>query len=238
MTARDRKTGLLKHLKQAILTQSLRPGADLDEVELCAEFGLSRTPVREVFRDLDGLGYVELRENRGARVADLSHTTLRDFFLTAPMIYGAVLRLAAGNATPAQVADLKGAQQVFLRALKDGNAAERTLANNRFHEITGRMCGNTYLLPSFHRLLIDHARIGVTFYRPRSPDMAENLRRAGEQHDAMISAIETGDECGAARMADEHWALSRGLIESFVMPEALDITLGQAPRRAYAGGAA
>lgn len=235
MTARDRKTALVDHLKRAILTQDLPPGEDLDEVALCAAFGLSRTPVREVFRDLDGLGYVDLRENRGARVSGLSHGTLRDFFLAAPMIYAAVLRLAAANATPAQIADLKAAQAEFRTALGGGSPADRTLANNRFHEITGAMCGNVYLLPSFRRLLVDHARIGMTFYRPRTPAMSENLGRASEQHDAMIAAIEAGDEAGAARLAEEHWALSRGQIESFVMPDALDIALGEAPRKTAGG---
>lgn len=235
MTARDRKSALTTHLKRAILTQEMRPGSDLDEVALCAAFDLSRTPVREVFRDLDGLGYVDLRENRGARVSELSHTTLRDFFLAAPMIYGAVLRLAASNATPDQIDRLKTAQTGFREALTAGDAADRTLANNRFHEITGEMCGNIYLLPSFHRLLIDHARIGMTFYRPRTASMAENLGQASEQHEAMIAAIEAGDPSRAAALADAHWSLSRDQIESFVLPDALDLPLGSEPRK-RAGG--
>ncbi len=226
MSAKDRKTALETWLKQAILTLELRPGEDLDESRLCEEFDLSRTPVREVFRALEGLGYVELRENRGARVADLSHTTLRDFFLAAPMIYGAILRLAARNATQAQIETLKAAQDDFRAALRGGSVVERSLANNRFHDITGDMAGNTYLLPSFHRLLIDHARIGMTFYQPQTADMAENLSKASEQHDAIIAAIEARDEAAAARLADDHWDLSRGQIQSFVMPSAIDADLG------------
>lgn len=94
MSAKDRKTALSEHLKQVVLTCELAPGQDLDEVALCEQFELSRTPVREVFRELDGEGFLDLREGRGVRVAELSHTTLRDFFLAAPMVYGAVLRLA------------------------------------------------------------------------------------------------------------------------------------------------
>lgn len=195
---------------------------------------MSRTPVREVFRALDGLGYVELRENRGARVATLSHTTLRDFFLAAPMVYGAILRLAARNARPAQVNALKEAQAQFRAALKAGNAADRTLANTRFHEITGEMAGNIYLLPSFHRLLIDHARIGMTFYQPRNNEMADNLDTASHQHDEIIAAIEAGNEERAARLADEHWALSRDQIELYVMPTALTSPLGELTRKTSA----
>ena len=157
------------------MTLALRPGADLDESKLSEEFQLSRTPLREVLRQLAGEGYVDLRENRGARVSEMSHMTLRDFFLAAPMIYGAVLQLAAKNATEMQIAALKAAQEDFKAALRTGSGADRAMANNRFHEITGEMADNIYLLPSFQRLLIDHARIGMTFYRPQDRQMAENL---------------------------------------------------------------
>ena len=226
MSARERKSRLAEHIMRAVLTQELAPGVELDEAELCRVFELSRTPVRDVFRDLEGLGYVQSRDMRGARVADLSHTTLRDFFLAAPMVYGAILRLASRNALPSQIADLKVAQQQFRSALRTGSAADRTLANHRFHQITGEMAGNIYLMPSFHRLLIDHARIGMTFYRPKSGEMVENLAMASEQHEAIIAAIESGDEALAAQLADDHWALSRDQIESFVMPASLDLNLG------------
>lgn len=229
MAAKDRKAALAAHLKRRILTLEDAPGADLDEVALCEAFELSRTPVREVFRDLEGAGYIELREQRGARVSDLSHTRLRDFFLAAPMIYAAILQLAASNGTQEQLAELEAAQEVFRAALRSGNAVDRTLANTRFHEITGEMAGNTYLLPSFHRLLIDHARIGMTFYRPRNSGMAENLSDASRQHDAIIEAIREGDEARAAALAKAHWELSRGQIEMFVMPGGLDGALGTSP---------
>lgn len=234
MAAKDRKTALIDHLKHAILTLELEPGSDLDEVALGEAFELSRTPVREVFRQLDGLGFVELRDNRGARVAALSHTTLRDFFLAAPMIYAAILRLAARNARPAQIEALKAAQAQFREVLRTGVAAERALANNRFHEITGEMAGNIYLLPSFQRLLIDHARIGMSFYRPRTNQMVQNLDTARHHHDLIIAAIEAGDEYRAAELAEEHWALSRDQIELFVMPAALDAPLGEITRKTSA----
>lgn len=227
LSPRDRKVSLADHLRAGILTLVYLPGSDLDEVALCARFNLSRTPVREVFRDLDGAGYVELRENRGARVAALSHTTLRDFFLVAPMVYSAILRMAARNATRPQIDALRTAQIAFKSALHQGSAAERALTNTRFHQITGDMAANVYLQPSFQRLLIDHARISMTFYQPHTRHMADNVAEASRQHDAIIEAIETGDEAAAVALADAHWALSRGEIEQFVMPASLDVGLGQ-----------
>ncbi|WP_421704299.1 GntR family transcriptional regulator [Aliiroseovarius sp.] len=230
-SSKHRKAELYDHLKTAIMTLGLRPGEDLDESTLSEEFTLSRTPLREVLRQLAGEGYVELRENRGARVSEMSHTTLRDFFLAAPMMYGAVLQLAAKNARPKQIEALKDAQMKFRAALRSGSGEDRAMANNLFHEITGDMADNIYLRPSFHRLLIDHARIGMTFYRPRDPKMAENLSEASQQHDAIIAAIEEGDEPAAAQLAIDHWNLSRDQIEMFVMPTGLDMPLGSVARK-------
>jgi DNA-binding GntR family transcriptional regulator len=227
--ARSRKSELAEHLKVSILTLRLQPGADLDEAHLSEAFGLSRTPLREVFRQLAGEGYLDQRANRSTRVSEMSHTTLRDFFLAAPMVYGAILRLAARNALPDQIEALKDAQRSFCSALQSGSTEDRALANNRFHDVTGQMSGNVYLLPSFNRLLIDHARIGMTFYRPRNTGLTENLTEASRQHDAIIAAIEAGDEAAAAQLAEDHWNLSRDQIELFVMPDALDVPMGVPP---------
>jgi len=223
------KAMLYDHLRMEILSTRMAPGADIDEAALSSRFSLSRTPLREVLRQLAGEGFVTLHQNRSARVTDMSFATLRDFFVAAPMIYGAVLRLAARNARSAQTDALRAAQDRFREALRKGTAVDRALANNRFHEITGEMADNIYLLPSFNRLLIDHARIGTTFYRPQSNDMAGNLDTASRQHDEIIAAIEAGDERRAGQLADEHWSLSRGQIELFVMPDSLDLPLGALP---------
>lgn len=229
MNAKDKKARLMEELRRDVLTLALDPGVDLDEVSLADQYGLSRTPLRDAFRELAGEGYLSIHQNRGARVADMSHRTLRDFFLAAPMIYSAVTQLAAENATTEQVEQLKDAQEAFKSALRSGSASDRTMANNRFHAITGEMAGNVYLTPSLNRLLIDHARISMTFYQPRNSRMAENVVLASAQHEGIIRAIENGESAHAAKLAMDHWELSRGQIELFVMPSALDAPLGSAP---------
>ena len=64
--------------------------------------------------------------------------------------------------------------------------------------------------------------------------MTRNLDAASQQHDAIIAAIEAGDEAAAAQLADDHWTLSRDQIELFVMPEGLDFPLGQVPGKTSA----
>ena len=220
-STKTKKDALAAHLRRAILTTELAPGADIDESALCAEFGLSRTPLRDVFRDLAGEGYLSLHLNRGVRVAELSHGTLRAFFQAATLVYSAVLQLAAEDATSSQIDALKSAQLDFKASLRSNDIAARALANNFFHEVTGEMAANPYLLPSFQRLLIDHARISMTFYHPQTEDMRQKLVEASAQHDAIIEAIENRDTARAGQLAMEHWQLSRSEIERFVMPAGL-----------------
>ena len=90
------------------------------------------------------------------------------------------------------------------------------------------MADNEFLMPSLRRLLIDHTRIGMTFYNPRKVTMAEGQAIAADQHDQFIALIEAGDADGAADLAVAHWELSRAQIESFVTPESITIPLGRA----------
>ena len=71
----------------------------------------------------------------------------------------------------------------------------------------------------------------MTFYRPQSTEMAGNVSEASAQHDAIIAAIEAGDEAAAAQLAIDHWNLSRDRIELFVMPAGLDVPLGTVARK-------
>jgi len=223
------KSNCLEDLRRRILTEALEPGSYLDETEIAEAYGISRPPLRELLRQLAGEGYVILHENRGAQVAPMTHKTLRNFFIAAPMIYAAIGRLAAQNATAAQIMRLKDTQLLFRAAIRDGDTESRTLTNERFHSIMGEMADNEFLTPSLRRLLIDHARIGMTFYNTRRPELADQRAVAVDHHDQFIALIETQDADACADLAIAHWELSRAQIESFVTPASVFAPLGRAP---------
>lgn len=215
------KNKLYDDLKRQILTMELEPDEDLDEGSLSERYGVSRTPVRETFRRLAGEGYVDIRENRGARVVPMDYSTLRNFFLVAPMIYAAIGRLAVRNFKPKQLSALKDTQERFRAASKVRDAQSLVIENNRFHGIMGEMSGNVYLQPSLNRLLIDHARIGHTFYRPHSEDMEKRFQCAIEHHDSFIRAIAARDEDAVVNLVFDHWELTRDNMEMFIAPDHL-----------------
>ena len=94
VTGMDKKSILLETLKRRILSMELQPGTSIDEMTLCDEFGLSRSPVRELIRQMAAEGYLELETNRAARVSTMSYQSLRNFFLASPLIYTATTQLA------------------------------------------------------------------------------------------------------------------------------------------------
>lgn len=220
---RSTKESCLADIKRRILSTDLAPGVDLDEVSLCDQYGMSRTPLREVLQRLQGEGYVDLEQNRGAKVASMDVGVLRTFFQTAPMVYANIARLACENRTARQIDQLKQAQVDFTKAAKASHAGEAALANHQFHGLIGEMAQNPYLLASLARLQIDHTRLSQTFYRPAAPSETLLVLKAIEQHDAMISAIEAGEGSLAIDLTLQHWDLSRGRMERFVRPDHLPV---------------
>lgn len=216
---RNGKASLYEMLKRKILTLELAPDQDLDEASLSNQYGISRTPVREVLRQLAGEGYVVIRENRGARVIPMSLERLREYFLLAPIIYEAIGRLAVHNATAAQLDELKSCQERFRKAISARDSEAMNLENKRFHAIIGEMAHCVYLMPSYERLEIDHARIGRTFFRPKDERMEANLAKACRHHDQFIEAIAKRDEAAMVRLSSEHHEMSRSTMELYVAPK-------------------
>lgn len=216
------KEQLYTDLTQQILTMALSPGEALDETRISEKYKLSRTPIREVFRQLAGEGYIQLLPNRGATVASMDHQTLRQFFMTAPMLYTAIGQLAAQNRERG-VDALQTAQWAFKRAVEASDVDGMSMHNDTFHRAMGDLAGNPYLKPSYERLLIDHARINRTFYRVTNEGDESRVHEAAAHHDQMIAAIEAGDVSAMSQLVDEHWGLSRDHMERYVRPDPLQV---------------
>ena len=221
--AKHKKAFCAADLRARILTQDIAPGTDLDEASLAEEYGISRTPLREVLQRLAGGGFVRLEENRGAKVESMDFGTLRVFFQTAPLIYCSIARQAAENRTMRQVNALKEIQLGFAKAASAGDAPQAGLLNHDFHEQIGHMAQNPYLFAGLRRMLIDHTRLSQTFFSPQSRSDETRVGKAIDQHDAMISAIEAQEPSLATDLTLQHWDLSRDQIEKYVRPDPLPL---------------
>ena len=118
-----------RYLKTQIMSAHLPPGASLNELEIAAALGTSRTPVREAIRKLEQEGLVMRYPNRGAIVTKLSMTDVLEIWQLREILEPAACRLAADRIDRDALArierefiDLKGqetgpeAYEAFLRA--------------------------------------------------------------------------------------------------------------------------
>ena len=71
---------LFSQLQKDILRGKLRAGEKLSEQQVCDLYGVSRTPVRETFRQLEQEGLIEAIPNRGAFVVGLSSRDVQDLY--------------------------------------------------------------------------------------------------------------------------------------------------------------
>lgn len=83
-----------QQLAEEIIGGHLPPGTRLDEVEQARRFNVSRTPVREAFRQLTALGLIENRPHRGVVVTPITHELVRDLHQAYAAIGQACIRLA------------------------------------------------------------------------------------------------------------------------------------------------
>ena len=71
---------ILETIREAILRGALKPGEKVAEPELAERFGISRTPIREAFRQLESEGYLTVIPRKGAVVTALSERDVEEFY--------------------------------------------------------------------------------------------------------------------------------------------------------------
>ena len=98
---------ITRRIEQAIFSGVLEPGAKVSELGLAKQLEVSRGPLREALRRLEGRKLIERKTNFGARVAKLSVDDLENLLVIREALEGMAARLAASNMTDADVARLK-----------------------------------------------------------------------------------------------------------------------------------
>src|ERR1700681_2922801 len=97
----------LTRLRDYIVEGSIPDGGRVPERELCAMFGISRTPLREALKVLASEGLVDLLPNRGARVRQLSEHELGELFDVMGGLEALAGRLACEKITDEEIAEIE-----------------------------------------------------------------------------------------------------------------------------------
>lgn len=207
-------------LRRAILRMELKPGSDLDELEISARYDVSRTPVREALIRLTAAGLVQAVRGRGARVAAMNLFDLRDFFEALDLLQRSQTHLAALRRTEAQLATIENAGRQFERAAAERDVEDINETNFQFHLAISAAANSSYLHDAYERALVEGMRVGhVSFVEHDGSQtrLRQHLDETISDHREMIACIRTKDASGAELVAARHVELFRDRIVATVL---------------------
>src|SRR5206468_6815116 len=125
--------GVHEHLREEILSGRLGAGAELQEVALSTELGVSRGPIREAIGRLAAEGLVTVRPRRGAVVRSLSKDEFLELYQVREALEMMAVRLAVPKLEPDDVAQLEQLIETMSGHAERGEVAEFFAANVAFH---------------------------------------------------------------------------------------------------------
>jgi DNA-binding GntR family transcriptional regulator len=187
------------HLRAAILSGRLEPGAELAEVPLSEELGVSRGPIREAIGRLASEGLVTVRPRRGAVVSPLSKEEFLELYQVREALERMAVKLAVRRLQPEDFAALQGLIGDMATHAERGQVDEFFEANAAFHAQLVDASGNAKLGELYRQLLDQIGR-----YRTRSLRLRGNLQRSIAEHAAILRAAKRGDAERAAHLMAEH----------------------------------
>lgn len=175
---------LIVQIKQDIFSGALRPGDQLEESDLAARFGVSRTPIREAIRSMVDCGLLETRPRKGAIVRKLSAKELHDLFQVAAELEGMACRLACENLTQSHLKAIKTALAQCKVASGAQDIKKYASANLAFHAAIHATSGNIWLIDQLQQI---EARINV--YRLMPYEVVGRLEKSMQEHVEIFEAI-------------------------------------------------
>lgn len=195
-------SSVYSRLHEGIVNGKYPPGESLVETTLAAQFGISRTPVREALRRLEQDGLVE-RGSRGMQVSRRSPEQILEIYEVRIILETAAARSAAEKRTPLDLMRLEQIHEAMLAASPD-DPDNLATTNRKFHEVLWAMSHNSTLIDLLKRL---HSHL--IRYPQTTLSYKDRYQKVLEDHGKLIEAIKNGDSEQAAEIAEQHMTGAR-----------------------------
>lgn len=196
---------VVEKLEQLILGGRYQPGEKLREQALAEELGVSRGPLREAIRTLEGRRLLERTPRTGVQVVGVSLADLEQILVTREALEGMAARQAAENMTVAEVNALRQAVSVLESRPQDAPGAVFNAGpDHDFHRLIAKGSRNRWL----ENLLVKDVYSLLRLYRvqaARRPDVTDSMA----EHHAIIDRIHARDGDGAEAAMRAHLRASR-----------------------------
>jgi DNA-binding GntR family transcriptional regulator len=187
-----------EHVRQRIFGRQLEPGAWIDEQALCAELGISRTPLREALKVLAAEGLVTMKVRRGAYVTEMSERDVREAYQLLALLESDAAAQLAARATEAELAELQALHDELERSVNQRDAF--FAANERFHLRLLELEGNRWRL----HMVTDLRRL-MKLNRHHSLFQQGRLAESLDEHRQLMAALTQRHPENAARLTRQHF---------------------------------
>lgn len=210
---------VVDELRRRILARELLPGARVLELGLAGELGVSRTPIRLAFEELEKQGFLERLPTRGFRVRALTVDDISDAIDVRGVLEGMGARLAAEKTVSRGLLDVLQSciaeGQELLGAAAQGadpvDLARWTPMNARFHAALMAAAGNRALSSALEHVgkapLASAATLSLGGVSPTLEYAF--LQRAQQDHEDIVEALQSGESARAEALMREHARRSR-----------------------------
>ena len=182
-------------LREDILSGKYKENEELREAAIGDELGVSRTPVREAFRQLELEGLLQIVPNKGAYVTGITVKDVEDIYAIRSLLEGLCARWATENISREQMEEME--ENIFHAG--KGHAEQLAELDNRFHDILYEASNSKMLehvLREFHEYVL----------RVRKKTLSDDARgvQSNAEHRQIMEAIKLRDADLAEQLANAH----------------------------------
>lgn len=202
-------TRIYKELASQIISGKLPPGKKLEEKNLAAQFGASRTPIREALRELAARGFIELIPRRGGVVTRIGLDQLVDMLEAECEVEALCARLAAQRMTALEKSEIEVLYAKMQTITPEQNHGAYLELNQELHT---RICAGAHnaTIGAMTRELRDRL---APFRQSQAQSIEERLTRSMQEHKEIVGAILAGNAEQAYEAMRRHNArLSVGVL--------------------------
>lgn len=189
---------VFERLEAEILSGKYQRGEVVTELQLCAELGVSRTPVREALRRLSQEHLIE-DSPRGTVVLGVVRKDFEDMCAIRLRIEGLAVRGFIDNLSEDSLRQLREAVEFQEFYLNKSDPDHIKAMDSRFHELIYQNCGSAILCDTLSPL---HKK--VQKFRRLSIEQAGRAETSVKEHRAIYEAIAAKDADLAERLMNEH----------------------------------
>ncbi len=202
----------MKALETEITELRLPPGTKLVADDICARFGVSRSPVREALQVLAAEGLADYRPRRGMVVAPFSLARLDEIYACRGPMEALSAAGVAENATPLLVKQLDKLVSDMAKALHRGRNSDAFAANVKLTDLLHANCGNETLKRMLQ--MLDKQALRYRYYCYQKD--REIVTAGIEANRALVEAIRQNDAATASRITEklikESWKIIRAAL--------------------------